>query len=189
MTSLIKLLPFTVNQNIVSFLNGKQIASAAIICKDFYKIMTNLAKHDFNQLPVIELCLNDDTNKITVTIMGKDINYQTLQRILNYNRKIKCIKAKRDIKKTTLQIPCNKLLNECRQLIFQCRVLVCHDAIWFMQFRNYNINFSKLQCLHYVQREESNSLYDYFKNCNKNNNNNLVYFYFILFGMNLVPMH
>ena len=57
LVSMVTLLPFVLNTHILGFLNTKERASMAVICKDFYKIHTELTKYDYNA-PFIELSVD-----------------------------------------------------------------------------------------------------------------------------------
>ena len=135
MSSIVEVLPFDVNQYILSFLKVRERIKLARVCTDFLKMNENLSKNDFWDFDetYIFLYLNVKENEIIIQFENNWIDYQTLQRLMKCLGSIKLCHTYNDSIPTYSSVTCNQFFEDCVKLnlFSQIRIIECKEMNWF----------------------------------------------------------
>ena len=90
LNSIIDILPFVINQHILSYLHIEETSKYARICKDFYKINTNLIKRNCFESPLVSVQLIESYSLVRFQMVDSYrqivIDYATFKNCLKYHQ-------------------------------------------------------------------------------------------------------
>ena len=125
--SMVEILPFAINQKILSHFKVKQRALLAITCNDFYQMHINLTKSDYNS-PELSVYVDESFSFIpSFWCRHTRIRFQTFQRCLQCNRKIHFSVIHGKHAPSTITV--DKFFMQCKQLISKVLLIDCSDNI------------------------------------------------------------